>query len=419
MWLALAVWVLDVAFFSTAGADLAEVAPGNLSPVWLIGYAALGAAALVWRKRAPVLVFWVVWLHAMIGTTLVPGYQPVLPVLVAVFTIGAHYPERALKQRAGIAAMDPATVPDHLPGALFDRQMISSRMPERQYDPRQRAWVIAPAVLPSVVVAVNEAMSKPDRPIPTFLGLLAVFTLLEAGAWALGYWTAVSRRRLAESQRLRKVEAELAVAEERARISRELHDIVAHTVTMMVLQAAGAQRILRTDPERAEQSLGQVAELGRTAMNELRRMLAMTQPSPAAEPSQEPSVGLDNLDELLDRVRGSGVTIGFSQEGTPRRIDASVALAAYRTVQEALTNTAKHAGPQASAEVRLVWTDDLLVEVVDAGVAKAPALSKELSTGHGLLGLRERVSIAGGRLDAARRDEGGFRVAAVLPVAEG
>ncbi|HZM80728.1 MAG TPA: histidine kinase [Candidatus Limnocylindrales bacterium] len=380
MWLALAVWVLDVAFFSTAGANLAEVAPGNLSAVWLIGYAALGAAALIWRKRAPLLVFGIVWLHAMIGTTLVAGYQPLLAVLVAVFTVGALCP-------------------------------------------RQRAWVIAPAVLPSVVSAVNEALKNAQErePVPTFLGLLAVFTLLAAGAWALGHWTAVSRRRLAESQRLRKVEAELAVARERERISRELHDIVAHTVTMMVLQAAGAQRILRSDPERAEQSLGQVAELGRTAMNELRRMLVMTQSASASE--SEPSVGLDDLDELLDRVRGSGVTIGFSQEGAPRRLDASVALAAYRTVQEALTNTAKHAGPQANAQVRLVWTDDLLVEVVDAGpvqlTAQPPASSKELSTGHGLLGLRERVSIAGGRLDAARGDGGGFRVAAVLPVLEG
>jgi signal transduction histidine kinase len=381
MWLALAVWVLDVAFFTTAGSDLAEVAPGHLNPVWLIGYAALGAAPLVWRRRAPLIVFGVVWLHGMIGTTLVPGYQPVLAVLVAVYTIGAHCP-------------------------------------------RQRAWVIAPAVLPSIVVAVNEA-TKPTtaRPVPTFLGLLAFFVIVAAGVWGMGYWTAVSRRRLADSQRLRKIEAELAVANERERISRELHDIVAHTVTMMVLQAAGAQRILRNDPQRAEQSLGQVAELGRTAMNELRRMLAMTQPAnqaPGSEP--EPTVGLDDLDELLNRVRGSGVSIGFSQEGTPRRVDASVALAAYRTVQEALTNTAKHAGPQANAKVRLVWTDNLLVEVVDAGspqpAAQPPATSKELSTGHGLLGLRERVSIAGGRLDAARGDGGGFRVAAVLPLLE-
>jgi len=376
MWLALAVWVLDVAFFSTAGSDLAQLGPGNLSPVWLIGYGALGAAPLIWRKRAPLLVFGIAWLHAMVGTTLVAGSQPVLPILVAVYTVGSLCP-------------------------------------------RQRAWVVAPAVLPFAVVAVNEAWKEaPDNPTPIFLGLLGFFALLAGGVWALGHWTAVSRRRLAESQRLRQVEAELAVARERERISRELHDIVAHTVTVMVLQAAGAQRILRNDPQRAENSLGQVAELGRTAMNELRRMLAMTQPALMETDGLEPSVGLDDLDELLDRVRGSGVTVGFSQEGTPRRVDASVALAAYRTVQEALTNTAKHAGPEASAEVRLVWTDDLLVEVVDAGAAQTPASSKELSTGHGLLGLRERVSIAGGRFDAARNDGGGFRVAAVLPLAE-
>jgi signal transduction histidine kinase len=374
VWLALAVWVLDVALFSTAGSDLAELGDGRLSAVWLVSYAALGSAALIWRKRAPLPVFGVVWLHALAGTALIPGYQPVLPLLVAVYTVGA----------------------------------VSHR---------RHAWVIAPAVLPSVVVAVNEAWrSTQDRRVPVFLGLLAVFVLLAAGAWALGYWAATSRRRLAESQRLRKVEAELAVAQERNRISRELHDIVAHTVTMMVLQAAGAQRVLRADPERAERSLGQVAELGRTAMSELRRMLSLMQTTPASPPEQ--AVTLDDLGELLDRVRGSGVRVGFSQEGTPRRIDASVALAAYRTVQEALTNTAKHAGPEASAEVRLVWTDDLLVEVVDGGAAQPPATGKELSTGRGLLGLRERVSIAGGRLDAARNDGGGFRVAAVLPLGE-
>jgi signal transduction histidine kinase len=374
MWLALAVWVLDVALFSTAGSNLSEVGPGNISPLGLIGYAGIGAAALIWRRRAPMLVFWLVWAHAMVGTTLVSGYQPWLGVLVMAYTIGAHRP-------------------------------------------REQAWIIAPAVLPFMVIALNEATSpKQARPAPTFLGLLAFFILLNAGVWALGYWTAVSRRRLAESQRLRKVEAELAVAQERARISRELHDIVAHTVTVMVLQAAGAQRILPKNPDRAEQALGQIAELGRTAMNELRRMLAL-QRLGEGEPAQQP--GLDDLPELLERIRASGVTVALSQEGDPHKVDASVALAAYRTVQEALTNTAKHAGPQASARVRLVWTDELLVEVTDGGAATArvPATSTALSTGNGLLGLRERIGVVGGRLDSGPREEGGFRVAAVLPVA--
>ncbi|HEX6681920.1 MAG TPA: histidine kinase [Candidatus Limnocylindrales bacterium] len=393
MWLALAVWVLDVALFSTAGSNLGQVGPGNLSPLGLIGFAALGAAALLWRRRAPLAVFGIVWLHAMIGTTLISGYQPVLGLLVTVFTIGSNCS-------------------------------------------RARAWVIAPAVLPPAVVAVNEAwLSEPDRRVPVFLGLLAFFTLLTAGVWVLGYWTAVSSRRLAESQRLRQIEAELAVTNERARISRELHDIVAHTVTMMVLQAAGAQRILRDDPQRAEGSLAQIAELGRAAMNELRRMLALIQP---ASPSQV--LGLDDLDDLLRTIRGSGIAVDLAQEGTPRVLDASVSLAAYRTVQEALTNAAKHAGPQAAARVRLAWTDRLLVEVIDTGAgvqatnsglptgagvqatnsglptgAGGQAANSGLSTGNGLLGLRERVSIAGGRLEAAPREQGGFRVAATLP----
>jgi signal transduction histidine kinase len=376
MWTALAVWVLDVAFFSTAGTNLSQVGQGNLSPLGLIGFAALGAAALIWRRRAPLLVFGIVWLHAMVGMTLVAGYQPVLAVLVMVYTIGAHRPVR-------------------------------------------QAWVIAPAVAPNALAAVNEAWkSTPDRRVLVFLGLLGFFTLLSAGVWALGNRVAASRRRLAESERLRRVEAELAVAQERARISRELHDIVAHTVTVMVLQAAGAQRILQKNPDRAEQALGQIADLGRAAMNELRRMVSLHNDSgsdsSAAEPAQPP--GLANLPELLDRVRGGGIAVTFAEEGRPRRVDPSVGLAAYRAVQEALTNTAKHAGPGASAEVRLVWTDDLLVEVTDGGTKAIPATSQDLSTGHGLIGLRERVAVVGGRFDSGPRDDGGFRLAVSLPV---
>jgi len=373
MWAALAVWVLDVAFFSTAGTNLSQVGAGDLSPLGLIGFAALGAAALIWRRRAPLLVFGIVWLHAMVGTTLIAGYQPVLPVLVMVYTMGA-------------------------------------------YRPVTHAWVIGPAVLPFAVEAVNEAWkSTSDRRVLVFLGLLGFFTLLTAGIWALGNRVAASRRRLEESQRLRRVEAELAVAHERARISRELHDIVAHTVTVMVLQAAGAQRILTKDPERAEQALGQVAELGRAAMNELRRMVSLHDDSSDAAPAQPP--GLDDLPELLDRVRGGGIEVNFAEEGRRRRLDPSVGLAAYRAVQEALTNTAKHAGPGTSADVRLVWTDDLLVEVTDAGAEAIPATSTDLYGGNGLIGLRERVGVVGGRFDSGPRDGGGFRLAVSLPVA--
>ncbi len=369
--LAIAVCLLDIFFFSTAGSNLAQVGSADHSAVWLMAYAALGATALIWRRRAPVAVYAVVWLHAIIGTAFVPGYQPVVGVLVALYTVGAH--------RA-----------------------------------RPMAWLIAPTVVPFAVIAVNEAWLAPEqRRVIVFTGLIAFYSLFSAGVWALAYWTGLSRRRLAESKRLREVEAALAVAEERTRISRELHDIVAHSVTVMVLQAAGAQRLVATDPQRAIDALGHVEAAGRQAMSELRRMLAL-QGADGQTPAQQP--GLDDLGQLVDGVRRTGVPVEMVVEGEPRQLDPSVGLAAYRAVQEALTNAAKHAGVGAATTVRLMWTEDLVVKVTNALPRQAPATSQALSTGHGLLGLRERVAVVGGRLEAGHSN-GGYQVTVSLPVA--
>ncbi|GIH01992.1 two-component sensor histidine kinase [Rhizocola hellebori] len=368
--LAIAICLLDVFFFSTAGSNLAELGAGDFAPVWLVGYAALGAAALIWRRRSPVAVYAIVWVHAVVGAALVHGYQPVLGMLVALYTVGAHR----------------------------DRRL---------------SWLIAPTVVPFSIIAVNEALySETEAKALTFIGLVAFYTLFISGVWALGYWTALSRRRLAESQRMREVEAQLAVAQERARLSRELHDIVAHSVTVMVLQSAGAQRILRTDPQRAIDALTQVEATGRQAMSELRRMLALQ--GPDGEAQAHP--GLDDLGDLVDGVRRTGVPVEMVVEGEPKPVDPSVGLAAYRAVQEALTNAAKHAGVGAATTVRLMWTDDLVVRVTNAIPLQAPSTSRALSTGHGLLGLRERVAVVGGRLEAGHRDEGGYQVTVSLPV---
>ncbi len=369
--LAAAVGVLDILFFSTAGSNLAELGSGHLSAIWLIAYAALGAVALIWRRRRPVAVYWLVWLHAVVGTSFVHGYQPVLGVLVALYTVGAH-------------------------------------------QPRHQAWLIAPTVAPFAVIAANEAwLAEPGRRVAVFTGLAAFYALFSAGIWALGYWTGLSRRRLAEAQRLRELEARLAVAGERERISRELHDIVAHSVTVMVLQAAGAQRVVHTDPQRAADALGQVEACGRQAMSELRRMLAL---HGAANEAGAGQPGLADLGELVEGVRRSGVPVEVMVEGEPQQVDPSVELAAYRTVQEALTNAAKHAGAGTATTVRLMWTDDLVVKVTNASPRQVPATSRTLSTGHGLLGLRERVAVVGGRLEAGHSDEGGYQVTVNLPV---
>jgi signal transduction histidine kinase len=279
------------------------------------------------------------------------------------------------------------------------------------------SWLIGPAVVPFSIIAANEAWNSDEqRRVLVFTGLVAFYTLFSAGVWALGYWTALSRRRLAESQRLRQVEAQLAVAHERARLSRELHDIVAHSVTVMVLQSAGAQRIIRTDPQRASEALTQVEATGRQAMSELRRMLALQGTDAEAQGhAQQP--GLDDLGDLVDGVRRSGVPVEMVVEGEPRQVDPSIGLTAYRAVQEALTNAAKHAGVGAATTVRLMWTDDLVVRVTNAVPLQAPATSRALSTGNGLLGLRERVAVVGGRLEAGHQGDSGYQITVSLPVA--
>ncbi|GIF97807.1 sensor histidine kinase [Catellatospora citrea] len=366
--LALAVWLLDTALFSTAGADLGA-ARGGRSTLIIAGYVALGAVALIWRRRAPVAVFAWLWLHAVIGSVFVAGYLPTLPLMVAVYTVGAHLS-------------------------------------------RRRAWLIAPALVPYGVLAANGAwLEPPSRQAATFVGLLLAFSLLVGGVWALGRWAGASRRRLAAAEQQRVASAHAAVAAERARISRELHDIVAHTVTVMMLQASGAGRIMATRPEQARAALTQIEELGGQAMAELRRMLAVLAADAPAEAAAQP--GLGDLDELLVRMRSAGMPVNLVVEGEPRQLDPSVGLAAYRTVQEALTNIAKHKGGDVPAVVRLVWADELLVKVTDKGAAELPR--SPLSTGHGLLGLRERVAVAGGRLDAGPTGDGGFEVSAALP----
>jgi signal transduction histidine kinase len=186
-------------------------------------------------------------------------------------------------------------------------------------------------------------------------------------------------------------------------------------IWLIAYAAAGAQRLVSSDPQRAIEALGHVEAAGRQAMSELRRMLAL-QGADGQTPAQAQQPGLDDLGQLVDGVRRTGVPVEMVVEGEPKQLDPSVGLAAYRAVQEALTNAAKHAGVGAATTVSLMWTDDLMVRVTNALPRQAPATSKALSTGHGLLGLRERVAVVGGRLEAGHSD-GGYQVTVNLPVA--
>ncbi|MEU3662205.1 sensor histidine kinase [Streptomyces sp. NPDC032940] len=247
-------------------------------------------------------------------------------------------------------------------------------------------------------------------------------------AWVLGdsirtrraYFAQLEERN-ARLEKEREAQAKVAVAAERARIARELHDVVAHNVSVMVVQADGAAYVLDTAPDQAKKALETISSTGRQALAEMRRLLGVLRTGEHQEAGEYvPQPDVQQIEELVEQCRTSGLPVDFKVEGTPRRLPSGVELTAYRIVQEALTNTRKHGGPNAGASVRLVYFDDglgLLVE--DDGKGAPHELYEEGGfdgQGHGLIGMRERIGMVGGTLDAGPRPGGGFRISALLPL---
>ncbi|WP_328670674.1 sensor histidine kinase [Streptomyces sp. NBC_00328] len=258
---------------------------------------------------------------------------------------------------------------------------------------------------------------------------MAIFqTVPFALAWVLGdsirtrrAYLAQLEERAARLEKEREAQAKVAVAAERARIARELHDVVAHNVSVMVVQADGAAYVMDTAPDQARKALETISGTGRQALAEMRRLLGVLRTGEHQEGGEYvPQPDVEQLDDLIEQCRTSGLPVDFKVEGTPRPLPSGVELTAYRIVQEALTNTRKHGGPNAGASVRLVYFDDglgLLVE--DDGKGAPHELYEEGGAdgqGHGLIGMRERVGMVGGTLDAGPRPGGGFRISALLPL---
>ena len=213
-------------------------------------------------------------------------------------------------------------------------------------------------------------------------------------------------------ERERDREAHQAVAEERGRIARELHDIVAHAVSLIAIQADAAEAALDHDPDLARAPLRTVRASAHEALDEMRRLLGVLRDD-GAEPERAPLPGLAEVPALVDQARSGGIKVEFALEGMPCQVPQSVDLSAYRIVQEALTNSRKHA-PGAPVSVQLRWLPKALeIDVRDWG--PGPATSPSADT-HGLVGMRERVRLHGGEFQAGAAGGGGFRVHAVLPV---
>ncbi|ETK34113.1 sensor histidine kinase [Microbispora sp. ATCC PTA-5024] len=250
--------------------------------------------------------------------------------------------------------------------------------------------------------------------------------VLFGGAWTLGYLirrrgleARVLKDKAAELERRRAEDAQRAVLAERTRIARELHDVVAHSLSVMVVQTGVVRRRLRHDRPDDSELLDEVEQTGRGAIGELRRLLGILR-ADDEELSLAPQPGLDRLPSLLDQMRETGLAVVMTVEGEPSALPPGVDLAAYRIVQEALTNTLRHAGRGARAEIALRWTGEAVeLEVRDDGPASGVGGNGATpGTGHGLIGMRERAALYDGTLEAGpyRR---GFRVRAALPFGGG
>jgi len=258
-------------------------------------------------------------------------------------------------------------------------------------------------------------------PVPTILAAAgaALFGLLirsQFSARTAQLTVMAERAEWATAQR--DQEARRATLAERLRIARELHDIVAHHVSVIVIQAQGAQRVAGREPDRARQAMADVERTARTALEEMRRMLGLLRSPDEGEDTGSLDVahGVADIAALADRMTGAGVAVTVRTTGEPFSVPEDIGLTVYRIAQEALTNVLKHAGP-AHAEVHLHYGDHLEITVTDDGRGAAAVLTGAAPTGagRGTTGMRERVAMLGGRFTAGPRPGGGFRVHAAIP----
>ncbi|WP_051370472.1 sensor histidine kinase [Streptomyces sp. 142MFCol3.1] len=296
--------------------------------------------------------------------------------------------------------------------------------------PALARWRVPPptvAALLALSLAGAAAVLVLSRPLgyaTTSLGLI-VTALGAAAGWVAGCPLRVRRAMTARAlayavaEREQRARTRTAVTQERARIARELHDIVAHNVSLIVIQAAAARRVRERDSGKIRALHDTIEETGRSTVVELRRLLNVLRAEESSGPEETREPGIADIPCLLGAVREAGLRVEWTSAGTPRPVSAGIGLTAFRIVQEALTNSLKHAGFTRVA-VALCWGDDALTVTVSDDGRSAGGETTALPVGgrHGLAGMRERVAAVGGTLHVGPRPEGGFVVRAMLPLGE-
>lgn len=335
----------------------------------------LGAAALVFRRRAPKTVLAFTGTLAVVESVTGDPRAPVaMSAVVALYTVAATT-DRTTTWRVGLLTMAVLTATAMLAGPL--------------------PWYAQENLALVAWTGIGATAGDAVRSRRAVVGAI--------------------RERAERAERTREEEARRRVAEERLRIARDLHDVVAHHIALVNVQAGVAAHVMDKRPDQAKEALAHVRAAGRSALEELRATVGLLRQSDDPEAPTEPAPGLDRLEDLAGTFRNAGLPVEVARADHGTDLPAAVDLAAYRIVQEALTNVRKHAGTDARAEVSVVRVGPHIeVSVLDdgAGADAAPGTGG----GHGLLGMRERVGALGGTLTTGPRYGGGFRVHAILPV---
>lgn len=360
--LAIVVFLATVLVSEQPNQELAIRSIGDVPIVALLVFAA-ASGALYWRRSKPLVVLGV----ALAASALTMGleYDLVGALIFSVYAVGRY----GTNDRWGYIGLAGALALTGIDGLISDVQPIAE----------------------------------------TGADVFGTFVV-----WYVGRRIRFRGERAARLEREQADEANRVVTEERTRIARELHDVVAHRVSLMTVQAGAAKTVAADDPERARQAMEAVEQAGRQALDELRHLLGILRPE-AGPNGLGPQPGLADVPRLVDQFREAGLDVSLSMDGVHTILPARVDLFAYRIIQESLTNVLKHAGPGSRAEVRLS-TDDrgISIEVLDNGhgPTNLPGSS------HGIVGMRERALLLGGKLDAGPRSSGGFQVLAHLPIGE-
>ncbi len=406
-----------------------------------------------WLRRHPWLADGTLAIVLLGGSANEFGNPAVLPASLALaglvsvrqrFPVGAYTAALAIGIAQVIGGIGPTFTKSPLQPTFADAGIlvllytVAADRPRRISVPGLAACM---TMFAAAVARWNPGSGARAHPVEFALVTGVFYVLAPVTAWVLGDSMAYRRARLTgleeravRAERERDVQAQIAAAAERARIARELHDVIAHNLSVMVAQADGARYAFDTQPVRSRQALAQIGDTGRQALAEMSHLLGVLR-ADAEAPALAPAPGVAEIAQLVTQAREAGMSVSYTMEGASRPLPVGLSMAAYRIVQEALTNVRKHAAPGTPAQVTLCYgQDELLVRVADDGLGPAgrpsslprygPAriagpVRPGGDRGQGLAGMRERAVIYGGTVQAGPRPGGGFEVSARLPLRAG